>query len=70
VAAGGRRDRNSPAHIGRALGSEQSKRIVKGIYAVEKGELKICFSPQARPKDFANVVDSGQTLFVARRDKP
>jgi uncharacterized protein (TIGR03067 family) len=59
----------SPAHIDLTLGSGRNRRIVKGIYVVEKAELKICFSPQARPKDFANVADSGQTLLVAQRDQ-
>jgi uncharacterized protein (TIGR03067 family) len=60
----------SPKHINLSFGSGTNKDAMKGIYAVEKGELKICFSPKARPKDFANAVDSGQTLLVAKRDKP
>jgi uncharacterized protein (TIGR03067 family) len=60
----------SPAHIDLTLGSGKDERIIKGIYAIEKGELKICFSPVARPKHFANLADSGQTLLVAKRDKP
>jgi hypothetical protein len=52
------------------FGSGGNKIEVKGIYVVEKEELKICFSPTSRPKDFANQVDSGQTLLIAKREKP
>ena len=62
--------KTSPAQIDLTFGSGKNKIAVKGIYEIEKGELKICFSPKARPKDFANVAESGQTLLVARRDKP
>jgi uncharacterized protein (TIGR03067 family) len=62
--------KTSPAQIDLTFGSGRNKIAVKGIYEIEKGELKICFSPKARPKDFANVAESGQTLLVAKRDKP
>lgn len=62
--------KTSPAQIDLTFGSGRNKIAVKGIYEIEKGELKICFSPRARPKDFANVAESGQTLLVAKRDKP
>jgi uncharacterized protein (TIGR03067 family) len=60
----------SPAQINLTFGSGGNKIEVKGIYLIEKEELKICFSPKARPKDFANAVESGQTLLVAKRDRP
>jgi uncharacterized protein (TIGR03067 family) len=60
----------SPAQIDLTFGSDKNKMLVKGIYAVEEGEMKICYSPRARPKSFANAADSGQTLLVGKRDKP
>lgn len=61
--------KTSPAQIDLTFGSGRNKIAVKGIYSVEKDELKICFSPKERPKDFENVARSGQTLLVAKRDK-
>jgi uncharacterized protein (TIGR03067 family) len=60
----------SPAQIDLTFGSGKNKMVVKGIYAVEKGELKICYSPKSRPADFANAADSGQTLLVGKRNTP
>jgi uncharacterized protein (TIGR03067 family) len=60
----------SPGQINLRFGSGNNKIEVKGIYTVEKDELKICFSPKARPKDFDNAAESGQTLLIAKRDKP
>ena len=60
----------SPAQIDLTVGSEKNKRVIKGIYIVEKGELKICYSPKARPMDFVNAARSGQTLLVGKRDTP
>ncbi len=62
--------KTSPAQIDLTFGSGRNKIAVKGIYSVEKDELKLCFSPRERPKDFENVARSGQTLLVAKRDKP
>lgn len=60
----------TPGHIDLSFGAGGNKIAVKGIYTIEKGELKICFSPKARPKNFANVVESGETLLIAKRLKP
>jgi uncharacterized protein (TIGR03067 family) len=61
---------SSPARIDLTFGSGTNKIVLKGIYAIEKGELKICFSPTDRPKGFGRDVESTQTLLVAKRDKP
>jgi len=62
--------KKSPAHINLKFGSGTNSRVFEGIYLVEKDELKICFSSQSRPADFANAAGSSQTLLVAKRDKP
>ena len=50
----------SPAHIDLTFRPRKDKIALKGIYVIEKGELKIRFSYAARPADFANVAESGR----------
>lgn len=59
----------TPGHIDISFGRGTNKNAMKGIYIIEKGELKICFSPKVRPTDFDNAADSGHTLIVAKSDK-
>lgn len=62
--------KKSPAHIDLTFGAGRDKAVLKGIYVLDKGELRICFHNKVRPVNFANVAESGETLLVARREKP
>src|SRR5579871_3619417 len=43
----------------------------KGIYALERDNLKICFGDtDERPKEFTAKAKSKQALYVLKRDKP
>jgi uncharacterized protein (TIGR03067 family) len=44
------------------------KVTLKGIYQLDGDDLKICFGEQ-RPKEFPAKVDSGNVLYVLKRDK-
>jgi uncharacterized protein (TIGR03067 family) len=72
-----------PAHIDlKRLGEDAPKGTLHAIYALEKGELKICLGsnftpnkPEERPQEFATVLGSekrppkGKIMFTFKQDK-
>jgi uncharacterized protein (TIGR03067 family) len=54
------------------LGDAKTKEVIRGIYALDGDELKVCFAEpgKARPTDFTAKAKSGRILFVAKKLKP
>jgi uncharacterized protein (TIGR03067 family) len=52
-------------------GGKDKGDTTKGIYAMDGDDLKICFGKDGqRPKKFTAKAESGQTMYVLKREKP